>query len=395
VNARSLASERGLVAEAVRHLTTDALGQLPFEALGPTKALLKRFFSVQPWTASDDEALADAVGPGQGWWRHPLDHDLVLGFGWVHGRFALEVTATGPSEDLPDEHLPDEHLPDEGQPPVLGFDGPVTPEATPNPRTVMFHTGVIHHGQSRSYTAGESVEDASVARLLQGFADIGGVMVAGDFVAVTLRRADRWEALLAPVLQVVTEEFAGEGGGSGDAHVKAVDEAHSPTEPFAAPVRRPRPADRRQSRLERAWQELGSLRPGSDGDLERIRAAASGEDPARRQVAANLLREADPEVARAEWSHLVADDSRLVRRAALDAMVDVGREELRGLLEGAMDDDDAWLRWKAVRGLSELGLSEPGAVASREAIENLMSDRDFRVRQEAQRALERNLTAPR
>ena len=35
---------------------------LPLEALTPVKQLLKRYFSEQPWTEDDDEALADLVG---------------------------------------------------------------------------------------------------------------------------------------------------------------------------------------------------------------------------------------------------------------------------------------------------------------------------------------------
>jgi HEAT repeat protein len=63
-------------------------------------------------------------------------------------------------------------------------------------------------------------------------------------------------------------------------------------------------------------------------------------------------------------------------------MVDAGRAELRPLLESALDDDDAWVRWKALRGLAELG-----PAPSREAIEAKAGDPDFRVRLEAAAAL--------
>ena len=385
MDARSLVGERNLVALAVRHLTTDALGELPFEALGPTKSFLKRFFSAQPWVPSDEVGLAAAVGPGQGWWRHPLDDDLILAFGWVEGRFMIEVTST--SESTIASTSAAAGSVDDPSPPALAFDGPVTPEATPNPRTIMFRTGAIHEGQSRSYKAGQPVDDERVARLLHRFADIDDVMVATDFVAVTLRRPDRWEALLGPVLDVVTEEFAGESPLDGPVGGPVDDRIQSPSEPVVPGAGQPR--DRPPSRLERAWRELGSLRPGHADELKRIRAAASGVDTAHRQVAANLLRQADPEVALIEWSRLVADGSRLVRRAALDAMVDVGREDLRGLLEAGLGDDDAWVRWKAVRGLAELG-----PAASRGAIEALLADRDFRVRQEARVALDHDPEAP-
>ena len=78
----------------------------------------------------------------------------------------------------------------------------------------------------------------------------------------------------------------------------------------------------------------------------------------------------------------MADPVRAVRRAAVDAMVDAGREELRPLLESALGDADAWVRWKALRGLAELG-AEP----SRDAIAPKADDPDFRVRLEAASAL--------
>jgi HEAT repeat protein len=55
---------------------------------------------------------------------------------------------------------------------------------------------------------------------------------------------------------------------------------------------------------------------------------------------------------------------------------------VRPLLERALDDRDAWTRWKALRGLVDLGI-EP----SRAAAAPLVTDADFRVRLEAVRAL--------
>ncbi|MGI8985118.1 MAG: HEAT repeat domain-containing protein, partial [Acidimicrobiales bacterium] len=140
--------------------------------------------------------------------------------------------------------------------------------------------------------------------------------------------------------------------------------------------------DRRLSRLERAWRDLGGLRPAAPDDLAQVLDAAAGPDTARRQVAANLLREANPGAARDAWSRLVRDPVRAVRRATVDAMVDAGREELRPLLEQALADPDAWARWKALRGLVELG-----PAPSRPAIEATAGDADFRVRLEAAAAL--------
>lgn len=253
------------------------------------------------------------------------------------------------------------------------------PEATPNPRTVKFRTGPIHGGESRPYAAGSHADDARVARLFDAFDDISDVLLASDFVAVSLRQPARWRELLGPVLDMVTEEFSGQGGaaGHGDA---------PPEEPRGPerPGRQFLPRDRDETRLERAWRELGHLRASAPGDLARIKGAARHDDAARRQVAANLLREAEAGTAQAEWARLADDSSRAVRRATVDAVVDVGREELRPLLEQALGDQDPWVRWKAVRGLLELGAGD-----SREAVERLVLDPDFRVRQEALSALHR------
>ncbi len=63
-------------------------------------------------------------------------------------------------------------------------------------------------------------------------------------------------------------------------------------------------------------------------------------------------------------------------------MVDANRPALRPLFERALADPDAWTRWKALRGLVELGI-EP----SRDALSALATDTDFRVRLEAANAL--------
>lgn len=82
----------------------------------PRKQLLKRFFSDEPWTDDDDDALAELVGSGDGWWRHELGEDFVLEFGWRDGAFRMELASRhGLGES---------------------FAGVVVPEATPNPRTI-------------------------------------------------------------------------------------------------------------------------------------------------------------------------------------------------------------------------------------------------------------------
>ncbi|MEA2825630.1 MAG: hypothetical protein QOG43_69 [Actinomycetota bacterium] len=379
--ARRLVAERGLAGAAFGHLTVDAFLTLPLEALGPTKALLKRFFSTDGWAPADDDALAAAVGPGEGTWRRALDADVTLDYGWVDGRFGVRVVAAGHEDEAGDTL-------DGAADSLAGtFDGPVVPEATPNPRSIRFQVGPIHQGPSRWYdSAAAAADDPGAARLFAEFEEVANVLVGPEFVAVGLHRAADWERVLRPVLAVVTDEFADPDalpgtsaprviGGPAGAGVVGGGVA-------AAATAAPRPGPR-LSRLDRAWADLGDLHPGGDpAHLARVRAAAADDDPGRRQVAANLLGEADPDAAATDWARLVVDPVRSVRRAAVDAVVDAGRPELRPLLVTALGDPDAWVRWKALRGLAGLGPDE-----SRGAIEALAGDPDFRIRLEVAAAL--------
>ncbi|HEV3364690.1 MAG TPA: HEAT repeat domain-containing protein [Acidimicrobiia bacterium] len=379
--ARRLVVERNLVRAAFDHLT-DAFRALPFEALGPTKTLLKRFFSSEPWGPADDDALAAAVGPGEGTWQRTLDVDLSLEYGWIDGRFAVRVSSTaatpGPvsAPDGPPGIAP---MPDDAL--AASFDGPVVPEATPNPRTIRFQVGPVNDGPSRWYETPEQARDEpSAARFFDQFAEVANVLVGPDFVAVGLRRPNEWERLLLPILSVVAEEYASPDGGHATAAPRVMG---GPAGAGAgAPAVEAVDVGRRATRLAQAWRELRSVRPADPADLAVVRAAAASDDAARRQVAASLLREADAEVAAADWARLAGDPVRSVRRAAVDAMVDVGRQELRPLLERALTDTDSWVRWKALRGLAELGPAR-----SRDAIAARADDPDFRVRLEAVAAL--------
>lgn len=371
-SARALVAERNLAGAAFGHLT-EAFMTLPFEALGPVKTLLKRYLSAGPWSAADDDALAAAVGAGEGWWDRTLDADVALAFGWQGGRFRVEVRSAAAAAAA---------VPAPAAVPALGltFDGPVVPEATPNPRTIRFGFGhPVHAGPSRWYeSATAAADDPPVARLFAEFERVANVLVGPDFVAVGLRRPDDWEALLAPILAVVTEEFADPDEGP----AVPVGSASGPAWLAGGSRAGATPDDRRLTRLERAWRNLGGLRPADPADLAQVLDAAAGPDAARRQVAANLLREGEPAAAAGAWARLVHDSVRAVRRATVDAMVDAGRQELRPLLEAALNDADAWVRWKALRGLVELG-----PAPSRTAIVAKAEDPDFRVRLEAAAAL--------
>lgn len=258
------------------------------------------------------------------------------------------------------------------------FDGVVVPEATPSPRTIRFATPALHRGPSRVYAsaAAAGADDPRVARLFGAFDDVTNVLVGPDFVAVTIARPDRWSTLLGSMLRVVTEEFTGP-------------DARAASEPTPPPRTSARTGSQEQDaraprRLERAWSELGALRADRPDELARVLAAAHDAEPARRQVAAALLVDAPSETAMRAWEGLLGDSSRAVRRSVVDALAGTGRQELRLLLEAALDDVDAWIRWKALRGIAELG-----PAPSRAAIEARAADPDFRVRLEATQLLTR------
>jgi HEAT repeat protein len=95
-----------------------------------------------------------------------------------------------------------------------------------------------------------------------------------------------------------------------------------------------------------------------------------------------LLADAEPAAAARNWARLLDDSSRSVRRAVVDSVGDARRPELRPLLEQALGDPDAWIRWRALRGIAALGVTP-----SRAAVEALAADPDFRVRLESARVL--------
>ena len=366
-------------AEAIGQLTPVVIGlELSLEALGPVKQLQKRFFSDVPWTRDDDEALADAIGPGvDGTDRHELEPGLTLLWGWEGGRFRLRVAS-----DEPVVH------PAAGGATVMDlglmFDGLVVPEATPSPRTIRFATPPLHTGPGRAFISATAAADPRVARIFHASDAVTNVLVGPDFVAVTISRPDGWEPLLAPLLRAVTDEFTGDHGS----------EPRAPETPVPLSSRTgsesaQETGNRAPRRLERAWTELGALRPDRADDLDRVLVAARDPEPARRQVAAVLLADAPEDVASPTWARLLGDPSRMVRRSVVDTIVDADRERLRPLLEQALDDSDAWVRWKALRGIAALG-----AEASRRAVEAHAADPDFRVRLEAARALSNDPTDP-
>jgi hypothetical protein len=369
--ARARVVECGLTQEAVSQLTP-VVSALSLEALAPVKQLVKRFFSRQPWTDADDEALAEAVGVGTGSGRHELEPGLILVWGFDEGRFRLRLECSDPVATIQEGVSTSDELEEM-------FDGVVVPEATPSPRAVRFTTPPLHTGPSRAYetAAAAAAADPRVARLFGDFAEVTNVLVGPNFVAVTISHPDRWATLLTPMLRVVTEEFSGDEDG----------QRSTPEAPVVVSLQvgRAEPDTATPRRLERAWTELGMLRPDRGEHLDRVLAATRDAEPARRQVAATLLADAPPEAAIRAWDRLLDDPSRAVRRSTVDAIAGVARDELRPLLERALEDDDAWTRWKALRGIGDLGTGP-----SRAAVLARASDPDFRVRLEAARVAARD-----
>jgi hypothetical protein len=358
-----------------------------FDELGLIKALLKRFFSDGPWTSMDASSLATAVGGAPDRTdrivRHALAPDLHLVAGWVDDVFVLDVeveqeagATDGPSDDENPSRLDLSHT----------FDRGVVPEPTPNPRTIRFATGRRALAESTSYRRADTTQHSpAVAAVFAADDEVVDVLVASDFVAVSLRRPDRWPAALVSILDAVATGFAVavefDLPPADDRPVDpAVDVRGIATPPPHGAAAEPTAA-RRQTRLDRAWADLADVDATTPDGLARLRTAAAGDDTAHRQVAAQLLDRAQLDDALPLWDQLLTDPSRTVRRTALDAATNAEDERLRPLLERALADTDPWMRWKALHGLVVLGITP-----SLDAIAHLDDDPDFRVRLEATNA---------
>ena len=147
--ARAQVAQRGLTGDAVAGLTP-IVRTLPLDALGPVKQLLKRFFSSDPWTAGDDDALATLFeGAEHTAGRQELDADLAVVWDWDDGAFRLRVESSdaGGTAGTPD----DAPAPADRSDLEHTFSGAVVPEATPSPRTIRFATPSTREGPARPY----------------------------------------------------------------------------------------------------------------------------------------------------------------------------------------------------------------------------------------------------
>ena len=342
-------ARRQLVGAASAHLTETIAIRLPFESLGPFKTALKRFFSDGPWTADDAEAMSDLVRPHvvSGSWRSRLDDDLTLVHGIENDVYRIRVegdvdtAATGLWDRV--------------------FDEPIHPEPTPHPRKVKFTFGG-DHAPGVWHLRSDDPDDDRVRRLLAE-TDVTDVMVAGNFVTVGLHRTSRWEDRLDEILELVGALFTtAEDTGGGLSRDELVSEGQA---------------------VHLDSDELHLLDPTRAEHRIRLEAALADPDARVRRIAVAVLAGADDNNVALEAVRTgYEDDSRVVRRTAIDAAGDAESEMYREILGRALGDSDAWTRWRAVRALADIGIDQ-----SDDAVRRLVTDPDFQVRFEVERVL--------
>lgn len=364
---------RGFAVKATETTARDACAHLPISLVGRARALLGRFFSDDPWGPDDDSALASIVGPGSSRESLSLDPEITLEWGWRAGAFRVDVRyepagadpdeRRGPGDPTsPHRRRRDDLLGGSVVPQHQGtstatlastFDGPVVPEAQPADTAMRFLTGPGSGGSSLWYRSPDA-SDVRVRRLFEAFGDdLAGVQLGPGSVLVEIRDASRWHDLMLPLIGRVAELFAP-----------------------------PRPPLRPDRQAERAHEELSALDAENPRDLARICDALTSPDPAYREIAVVLLAGADPFTAERGWRAALDDGSRSVRRSAVAAMADAGSPQVRPLLERALADSDACVRYHGIRGLARLSVARSEAV-----IAARMRDLDGRVRLAAAAAL--------
>jgi hypothetical protein len=341
--ARAEVARRGLTATAAERVVRVALTQLPVPLVPRATSQLRRFFSEGPWSADDDAALSAAVGPGRDWFEEELDPELALGFGWRAGTFRVEVRYT-PADDAEPGR---EHARSTGlRPRTLGdtFEDTVVLETGSEPAELRFGLGPAT-GPRITLTRDTAGSDDRVAALFRVCPDLVEVTLASGTLVAKVSDASCWSEVLLPLFDRITAVFV---------------------------PPRDAPPDRQ---LERAGRELGELRPDNPRELARIIDATTSPDAAFRRVAFERLDGCDSPAALRPWARGLEDSSRAVRRTTARVLADTRRPETRELLDHALGDADASVRYYAVRGLAGIdGANCAGAV------ERLRSDPDVRVR---------------
>jgi hypothetical protein len=352
--ARAQLAQRALAATAAERVVRIALGGLPVPLVARVTTLLRRFFSGGSWSAEDDASLAAAVGPGSGWFEEELDPELTLGFGWRGGAFRaevhyepLDIDPDGPPDvaGLSAEH---EH------PRTLGdtFEDGVVIDLGRTPDELCFRVGPSA-GVHATFTPDDAAADPRVRAVFGACPSLTEVTVGSGTVTATIDDAVRWPDALLELFDAVVAEFA-------PPRIAAADR-----------------------QLDRARSELGTLRHDNPRDLARILDATTSPDAAFRRIAIERLDGADPTVASRPWARGLEDSSRAVRRVTARVLAESARPQSRDLLERALGDADACVRYYGVRGLAAIG-----ATPSTAALQHRRTDTDVRVRLAAEAALE-------
>jgi hypothetical protein len=345
---RAAIQDLDLIGVASQHLTAEIAMALPFEELGAFKDALKQFFSRAAWTPADEARLSALVTAhvSEGMWEHDLGHGITLNHGIVENTYLIRVEG-GPSTE----------------PSVFdrAFEGPVLPETTPHPRKVKFLVGG-NPAPGVWFRRGEDVDDERVTEMFIDD-DVTDVMVAGDFVTIGLSARASWEERLDDVLDRVTTLFW--DGKSTHSPERTRDELLEEAGRLSVSEVRP--------------EDLHLMDPDNAEHRALLVAALDSEDPRRRRASvATLALSGDHDVARAAIVTGYREESRIVRRTAIDAAGDLENADYRPLFEEAIFDRDPWIRWRAVRAIGDIG-----ARPSEERIVLATADEDFQVRFEA------------
>jgi hypothetical protein len=348
--ARAEVAERGLTAAAAERVVRIALSRLPVPLVPRVTTQLRRFFSPSSWSAEDDAALAAAVGPGRDWFEDELEPDLTLGFGWRAGAFRVEVryTPAAPPEGSTTAEAATGAQPDR----TLGdtFEDPIVVDTGARPTELRFGIGP-NPGPPVTFTPGDA-GDPRVAALFRACPDLEQVTIGAGMLTATIADGTHWGEILLPLFDLIAAGFV--------------------------PAREAPP----DHQLDRARRELGSLRPDNPRELARIVDATTSPDPVFRRLAMERLSGADAAAGRAPWRRGLEDSSRAVRRATARVLAATASPDTRDLLEQALADADACVRYYAVTGLAAIGLS-----TSLSAVEGMARDSDVRVRLAAESAL--------
>lgn len=352
--ARAQVAERGLTASAAERVVRVALNRLPPTLVARATTHLRRLFSAGSWSAEDDAALAAAIGPGKDWYEEELDSDLALAFGWRGGSFRVDVRYTpGESEAGTDSDAAGAVGP-QAQARTLGdtFEDTVVLEAGRTPTEMRFGIGP-GPGAAATFTRDNASGDPRVAALFGECPDLAQVSIEAGTLTATIEDETRWPEVLLPVFDAINAGFV---------------------QPRATPPDR---------QLERAQRELGALSPDSPRDIARILDATTSPDAAFRRIAIGRLDGADTVVGRAPWRRGLEDSSRAVRRTTARVLASTARPDTRDLLEQALGDGDACVRYYAIRGLAQIG-----PAGSLPAVEARRRDADVRVRLAAEAAVD-------